>query len=61
MSGSISFTSTDPFYFYGAGTETFTLGCMYVDNGGLVFETPRSGNSTAYAPLPFRVASRGGW
>jgi hypothetical protein len=50
-----------PFMFYGAGSSTYTCACIYVNSGGMIFETPRAGNNISYAPLPFRVVSRGGW
>lgn len=62
MTDTLTSSSVMPFMFYGAGSSTYTCACMYVNTtGGMVFETPRAGNDISYAPLPFRVVSRGGW
>lgn len=62
MTGTLTSSNVMPFMFYGAGSSIYTCACMYVNTtGGMVFETPRAGNDISYAPLPFRVVSRGGW
>ena len=51
--------SSVPFMFYGYGSELYTLGTLYCNSSGIVFETPRASNSVSATALGFHVMTRG--
>lgn len=57
---SASFSSTSPLAFSGSGTGAYTISVWYASSAGVILERGLVADAPGSAPIPFRIARRGG-